>query len=356
MYLRSFLGLVAAASAVVVAAQQDAPPRIDLDWALTPDKTADWYKDHGKPAPDFASEVTVVEEKKSYIVKLDCPDCPFLVKKNVIKSSWQKQENSLLLKIDVKDALSQPSRIPTLHLNGFPVLPLGAMPLHIDATQVTANLTQEIMDNIVRERLLDPDFGWQTKYHKFPLQYEHALLRTETPGQWWMQFDVTGLQYGEDGEPVHFDGEGRKIVQVLIKHVKSTDVSSEELSIEDIQVVEISQRVQPIRMKCGKLAMVKTSFDPNEWDEYGKLGSWPRVWNMVFGKIGQYWKDHFQHNALLMPLELLLAFVIFFARVWYVKRQQEKTMDAEYALLESAHDDLPPAYSGIPIIKIEEYD
>ncbi|UPX20028.1 uncharacterized protein EKO05_0010274 [Ascochyta rabiei] len=355
MYFRSLLGLAAAASAVVVAAQQDAPPRLELDWALTPDKTADWYKDHKKPVPEFAPEITVVEEKNSYVVKLDCSDCPFLVKKSFVESSWQKQENSLLLKFDVKDALSQPSPIPTLHINGFPVLPLGAMPLYINAHQVAANLTQETMNNMVRERLLDPDFGWQTKYHKFPLQYEHVLLRTETPGQWWMQFDVTGLQYGADGEPVHF-GENHKLVQILVKHVKSTEDSDEKLSIEDIQVVETAQRVQAIRMKCGKLAMVKTLFDPNEWDEYGKLGSWSREWNMVFGKIGQYWEDHIQHNALLMPVALLLAFFIFFVRVWYQKRQQEKTMDAEYALLESAHDDLPPAYSDIPIIKIEEYD
>ncbi|KAJ4355048.1 hypothetical protein N0V95_003266 [Ascochyta clinopodiicola] len=353
MYLRSFLGLAAAASAVVNA--QDAPPRLDLDWALTPDKTADWYKDHGKPVPEFAPEITVVEEQKSYVVKLDCPDCPFLVKKSFVESSWQKQENSLLLKFDVKDAPSQSNLIPTLHVNGHPILPLGAMPLYVDAHQVAANLTQETMDNMLRDRLLDPDFAWQTKYHKFPLQYEHVLLRTETSGRWWVQFDVTGLQYGEAGEPVHFQAD-HKLVQILIKHVKRTEKSQGELLIDIIQVVETAQRVQPIRMKCGKLAMVKTSFDPNEWDEYGKLGSWSRVWSMVFGKIGQYWEDHIQHDALLMPLALLLAFVIFFARVWYQKRQQEKGLDAEYALLESAHDDLPPSYSDIPIIKIEEYD
>ena len=96
MYLRSFFGLVAATSAAVTAAQQDRSSRPDLEWALMPDKTADWYKDHGKPVPDFAPEITVDEENKSYVVKLDCPDCPFLVKENPFKSSWQKQENSLV--------------------------------------------------------------------------------------------------------------------------------------------------------------------------------------------------------------------------------------------------------------------
>lgn len=257
-----------------------------------------------------------------------------------------------LLKIDLKDAVSAFS---TMRLNGAQVLPLDPMPLYINAFQVAANLTQETMDSIIHERMLDADFAWQTMYHQFPLQYEHTLLKTDTPGQWWMQFDVKGLQYGKDGEPLEFDPE-HKLVQVLVKQVKLEDDAGESLFIEDVQVVDQSQRAQPIRMKCGKLAMVKTTFDPNEWDEYGKLGSWSRIWNKIFGKIGQYWLDHIQHNALLLPLALLLAFVVFFTRVWHQKRQQGKTMDAEYALVESSYDELPPAYSDIPIIKIEEYD
>ncbi|KAF2621943.1 hypothetical protein BU25DRAFT_435166 [Macroventuria anomochaeta] len=346
MQLLSFLSL-AAAFASVTAAQRDLPPRPDLKY----DETADWYKDHGKPIPDVAPEITVIEANRSYVVKLECPDCPFLVKEGR-KASWQERDNSLLLKFDLKDAVSD---ISIMRLNGATVLPLDPMPLHINAYQVAGNLTHEAMDSIIHERLLDPDFAWQTRYHQFPLQYEHTLLKTETPGQWWMQFDITGFPWGKDGEPVHFD-EDRRLVQVLVKEEKLADGAEKSLSIKDVQIVERYQRAQPIRMKCGKLAMVKTAFDPNEWDEYGKLGSWSRVWNMVFGKIGQYWLDHIQHNALLLPLALLLAFLIFFARVWHQRGQQEKAMDAEYALLESTQEGLPPAYSDIPVIKIEEYD
>lgn len=275
---------------------------------------------------------------------------------HVLREPWLNA--SQLLKFDVKERGFDV--ISTLRLNNAPVLPLGAMPLYINAYQTVSNITQDTMDKLVSERLLDPDFAWQTKYHEFPLQYEHVLLRTKTPGQWWMQLDILGLQYGEDGEPLRFPDENHKLVQVLVKQVRTKldyEVEEhEELSIEDIQIVERSQRAQPTRMKCGKLAMVKTTFDPNEWDEYGKLGSWTRVWNMVFGKIGQFWEDYLQHNALLLPLYLVLAFVIFFARVYYKKRQQSKTMDAEYALLEAADEDLPPAYADIPIIKIEAYD
>ena len=76
---------------------------------------------------------------------------------------------------------------------------------------------------------------------------------------------------------------------------------------------------------------------------------------MMFGKVKTYWVDH-QSNIPVLLLALVFAVCFFIARAWAVRRLQEKTMDAEYALLEPSHDDLPPAYSDIPVIKIEEYD
>lgn len=90
MQLLSFLG-IAAAFASVTAAQENPSPRPDLKY----DETADWYKDHGKPIPDSAPEITVVEEHASYIVKLDCPGCPFLVQEGR-NASWQERDNSLV--------------------------------------------------------------------------------------------------------------------------------------------------------------------------------------------------------------------------------------------------------------------
>lgn len=87
---------ISAACAAVTAAQRDLPPPPDPEWALLPDKTADWYKNHGEPAPEFADDVTVVEENKSYVVKLACPGCPFLVRESFHKPSWQEQYNSLV--------------------------------------------------------------------------------------------------------------------------------------------------------------------------------------------------------------------------------------------------------------------
>ncbi|KAJ4384997.1 hypothetical protein N0V86_000602 [Didymella sp. IMI 355093] len=243
----------------------------------------------------------------------------------------------------------------TLRVNGASVLPLGPMPLYVNAYQVADNLTQDALDSIIQIGMLDADFKGDTDYSVTPaLQYEHTLLKTKTPGEWYIQFDMTGMQYGIYPEPLHFDLD-RRLVQILVKEQK-TGNDGRTLSIEDIQIIERSERAQPIKMKCGKLAMVKTSFVPSEWDKYGRLGSWSRLWNMVSLKISQYWFDNFQHNALVLPLALMLAFFIFFARVWYERRQQDKTTDAEYALLDCDHDELPPAYANIPVIKIEDYE
>ncbi|KAH6621733.1 hypothetical protein C7974DRAFT_397042 [Boeremia exigua] len=348
MHLLSILPL-AAAFASVTAVEADPPPQFNLN--LKYDETADWYKAHGMPVPEVASEITVIAPNSSYVVKLECPDCPFLVKDGE-NDVWLKRDNSLLLEFDIRDDRSE---ISTMELNGGQVLPLATMPLFINAYQVAANISQEAMDSIVREGMLDPQVIEQTNYHQFPLQYEHTLLKTKTPGQWWLQFDVTGLHYGRNGEVASFD-EDRRIVQILVKEQKVESEEGHSLIIEDIHIVERYMRAQPLKMKCGKMAAVKTSFNPSEWDSYGKLGSWSRTWNMFSVRMGQYWLDNIQHNALLLPLVLLLAFIIFFVHVWYQRRQQDKDMDAEYALLESEQDDLPPAYSDIPVIKIEEYD
>lgn len=222
------------------------------------------------------------------------------------------------------------------------------MPLFINAYQVLANTSQEALDSIVREGMLDRNYTGQTEYIHFPVMYEHTLLKTKNAGQWWLQFEVTGLHWRFSNY--------QKIVQMLVKEQKREGGQGHSLTIEDFRVVGHDERERPLKMKCGKPAMVKTSFKPSEWDKYGKLHSWSHGWNKTIGTIGN-WLSYVQHNALLLPLGLLVAFVIFFTRVWCQRGQQDKAMDAEYALLDTMEvDDLPPAYSSIPVIKIEEYD
>ncbi|KAF1941130.1 hypothetical protein EJ02DRAFT_423350 [Clathrospora elynae] len=293
---------------------------------------------------DLAPVITTVEANRSYVVKLECVGCPFAVIENELHMSWEQppRDNSLFLKFDVDKSNS------ALLLNGHRILPLDPMPLFVNALQWPTNVTK---DTIIQ--LIKTDFKPTLPRHQeFPLQYEHTLLRTEEAGQLWFQFNVTGLPWGATNEPVKM---GQKVVQVLLRE----QGSGNGISIEDIQVVEAKDRVQPYKMKCGKLAMVRTAFDPNEWDEYGKFGTWSRLWNLVMGSMGDFWFNNLQHNALMLPLALLLAVSIFLARLLYQQRHQENVSrdgddDAETALL--GREDAPPPYADIPVIKIEEYD
>lgn len=230
------------------------------------------------------------------------------------------------------------------------------MPLNINAWQVPANVTTDDM----KLPWLGP-IVWGVQ---LPLQYEHTVLRTEEAGQLWIQFDVTGLPLSETndprfpylgGEPVMLDGEDRKLVQLLLRQQNETS----EMFIEDIQVVTRKDRAQPYRMKCGRLAMVRTTFDPTEWDEYGKIGTSSRVQNLVVGKVGDFWSDYVEPNMVVLALALWLAIGVIMFRRQYWQRQQEKRLldgDAEFALPGLGYEDAPPAYANLPVIKIEEYD
>ena len=241
-----------------------------------------------------------------------------------------------------------------LLLNKKRIFPIDTMPLYINAMQVPTDIEQDEVD-LQAERGFEPAPGKMV----FPLQYEYTIFRAEVGKGLWLQFNVTGLPWAEQAAPFKL---GQKVVQVLLhesnngQEVEDQTGDGYALSIADVQVVEAKDRIQPPRMKCGRLAMIQTTFDPNEWDDYGKFGTWARTWNLVVGKLGDFWTGHLEDNILLLPLTLLLAVSIVLARRIYQSRQQEnadRDSDAETALLGS---DAPPPYADIPVIKIEEYD
>jgi hypothetical protein len=249
---------------------------------------------------------------------------------------------------------------PSLLLNGRIVLPFKGWPPYISAWQVPA--ASEVKTDFTMFTY-DPT---HSSGMSMLLQYEHTVLRTEDSGQLWLQFDVTGLPSKDindagfpktKGEPVKLDGEYRKLVQLLLRQQNETS----EMFIEDVQVVARKDRVQPYRMKCGRLAMVQTAFDPMEWDEYGRFGTSERIQNLVIGKVGDFWSDYMQDNMIVLSLAMLLVTGLAMLRRQYQRRWQEKyaaSEDAEVALLGLEYDDAPPAYAdvSIPEIKIEEYD
>lgn len=232
-----------------------------------------------------------------------------------------------------------------LLLDDHRIFPLDPMPLHIGAMQVPNDLDKDALGWPMVQGFKSDMPGRM----RFPLQYEHSIFRAEGPGSLWLQFNVTGLAFGEDAEPFQL---GQKVVQVLL-HAQSND-DEHKLSIGDIQIVEAKDMAQAPRMECGRLAMMKTAFDPTEWDEYGKFGTWSRTWNLIIGRLGDYWSDHLEDNMLMLPLVVMLAVSIVMASRLYHSRQQDgKDSDAETALLGRY---APPPYADIPVIKIEEYD
>jgi hypothetical protein len=61
---------------------------VDADWAVGPDKTAEWYREHDEPLPELAQAITTVEANRSYVVKVECVGCPFR-HRGVTTDSWQ---------------------------------------------------------------------------------------------------------------------------------------------------------------------------------------------------------------------------------------------------------------------------
>ncbi|RMZ74693.1 arabinogalactan endo-beta-14-galactanase [Pyrenophora seminiperda CCB06] len=283
--------------------------------------------------------VIVVEENRTYAVKLECAGCPFVSWKQHHEAQWQHPppNNSLMMLFKLDESNS------ALLLDDHRIFPLDPMPLHIGAMQVPNDVGKDALDwQMVR------DFKSDTPGRmRFPLQYEHGVFRAEEPGSIWLQFNVTGLAFGEDTEPFQL---GHKVIQVLLR----TEHRDEEykLSIGDVQVVEAKDMAHAPRMPCGKLAMVKTAFNPAEWDEYGKFGTWKRTWNLVISQLGDYWSDHLEDNMMLLPLLVLLAVGMLIANRLYQSRQQDdRDADTETTLLGRCA--LPP-YADIPVIKIEE--
>jgi hypothetical protein len=299
---------------------------------------------------------------RDYIVKLECVGCPVRVWTSPEKAEWlhPPPNNSLVsVSFGVKKAsFANTNQLlnfvmsefnNALLLNGQPIFPLSPMPLHINAVQVPT----EMELNVVRfedEEALEPNKPGRMV---LPLRYQQTIFRAEEAGFLWLQFNVTGLPWGEKPEPVIM---GQKIVQIKLRKDYDEGFEYDEnlggkyiLSMEDVQLVEAKDKLQPPRMKCGKLAMMQTTFDPSEWDEYGKFGTWSRTWNFLAGRV------HLGEHALLLPLLALLVASLVMARRLFLQRQQAKSgtdSDAETLL----GRDAPPPYADIPVIKIEEYD
>jgi hypothetical protein len=218
------------------------------------------------------------------------------------------------------------------------------MPLDITAFQTPANLSQNVMDKMTETQMLDRSFDLGTKFGRFDLQYEHTVIGTKEAGKIWIQFDIIGAHItGQNSGSYLLDKQGQKMVQVLLR--EQMDMDTKGLYIEDIQVVERKDRVQPLKMKCGRLAMVQTEFNPLEWDYYGQFGTLTRSWHLFLWKTSRF----ISRNGLVLIVLAIVAGAVTLVRR-RVARQQKRVVvdDAEAALLAPEYEEAPPEYDDVP--------
>lgn len=189
------------------------------------------------------------------------------------------------------------------------------------------------------------------------LHYEHTLLGTEQPGENWVQFDIKGFFIPSMDNPSGYmmPLKPQKIIELLISHQISND--KQTLVIKQIGVLDRNDIQQPIKMSCGKDAMIRTGFNPMQWDYYGKIGTTTRtIHRIMWGTVA-----FFKGPGLLLILVSVVFGIVNLVR-WRVRRNKEQVAaqvkeDAEAALLAPECDDSPPDYFDVlPLetLKVDE--
>jgi hypothetical protein len=217
----------------------------------------------------------------------------------------------------------------------------------IEALQVPPNVTWDDLNSAES----DPNV-WGVQ---LPLVYEHTVQYSPEPGQYYIIFDVIGLALdsindprypGLAGPPMTMDKEEQKLVELIIQYECVKGIT--ELFIDYIVVCRREHRTPPWQTKLGQPAMVQTSYNPNEWDRYGKHGTWARTQSLIKGMLGDIWLKCLQNNTLLLPYALLLACGIIMLRLWHKRRLHTKSAveDDEIVLLGSVDKDAPQAFAA----------
>ncbi|PVI04910.1 hypothetical protein DM02DRAFT_611027 [Periconia macrospinosa] len=250
--------------------------------------------------------VTTVREGESYIVELDCVGC---------HDQNNVEGQSLMLNFTLA-----PSAQSVL-LNGAPIAPLAPLPLTIHAIQTPSLQNHNALDSNLN--LADPSLS------SVNLAYSHSILGTQQRGKHWIQFDVTSIHSATQTQ--HLTSPTQPLVELLVVESFATRT----LHIETLQLASRANRRKPFQMKCGRLAIATTSFDPAEWDRYGKFGSASRIWNL-------FWES--ATRVFLGPGLVLMVVTVVVGVVKVVKRRAErKRSEGEWAGREDEGEDVEAA-------------
>ncbi|KAF2439428.1 hypothetical protein P171DRAFT_122473 [Karstenula rhodostoma CBS 690.94] len=127
------------------------------------------------------------------------------------------------------------------------------------------------------------------------------------------------------------------------------------LCLSEPCVLYLLPRLSPWQARIGRgLASIPdgrptpTTFNPLEWDYYGKIGTWSRWFNLLWSKTG----DLFMDNLIFLPVLVVVVPALVLLR-WLARRQQQQEValpaedDAEAALLDAMDDDAVPEHEDV---------
>lgn len=124
----------------------------------------------------------------------------------------------------------------------------------------------------------------------------------------------------------------------LLLH-RGVEDNKETLEVRNMDAIQRSDRRTPLKMPCGRDAMIVTEYNPREWDEFGKIGTWSHMWNSV---SSESWFARNWLNIHFAVILLAIGVLIRRRRLQAVEEAAAMHADAEAALLDS--DDAPPGY------------
>jgi hypothetical protein len=186
------------------------------------------------------------------------------------------------------------------------------------------------------------------------LGYKHARLATKQPDLEYLQFDITSINSRRSGHMEIFDlnKEDQKMIEMLLH--RGVKDNQETVEIRTIDAVQRAQKQEPLKMPCGRDAMLVTEYNPKEWDEFGRIGTWSHTWNQLQAEswFARNWLNiHFAVAAV--------AICVLIRRRWAQRGLQTAEMreqeDVEASLLSVEDGDAPPAYEQETMLPCPEY-
>lgn len=322
-----------------------------------------------------SSPIETVIPNRSYLLKLDCISCPYLIRRSN-RNEWEKdpRPNQLTLALYIDGPSSD------LYLQGEPLNPLWyerRMPQFYGqpypwappfaANQIGANATLQQEENQIR---------WGIPIRQFELAYEFTSVTHAPTEPVWerevlIEFEITGLRHEEHmPEDIPFRRGGSfeetkgvvpgvtSIVRMILKYTAYDESSIEALELMPKEAmakvagkeIEVLRKAAELRGNKsittanwgGRLRDINgpdmftehVSFEPGEWNDCGRKDEWGRQIMCMVDDFKAWSPVVFVMSlvlvaAVLVAMSILVVFVSWIA-IRFVRGQKvEKVVTAK---------------------------